>query len=159
MNLPWLRFPELPGWIQISWLLWFGLGLVLTAYSWNLLAQRPPAGTIDTPTPNSVVTPSFSVAGTITDLPKGSTLWVAIRKGDLIWPKEPKVIAATTKWVYTVTEGSTPSGGRFSVLLLATTPAATSTLERWFKGPSFPGIAVGATPGLTILAEAPFSMQ
>lgn len=158
MNIAWLDwYPRLPLWLQIVWPIWVIIGVILTSISAVVLAQQVPSGAIESPAPGSTVRSPIVVTGTISNLQNGHSLWLAVKKGDRIWPKQPPFEASAGKWSTTLVEESTSKGVSFSVALVAATPPATVFLHQWFKGgptgTHFPGI-LAETKGLTVLAES-----
>lgn len=152
-------FPDFPFWLQLSWVAWASAGIILFAVSANVAAQKPPVGKIEMPPQGQAVPRTFQASGSISNLPKGHSLWLAVLVGDLLWPREPKITPTAGKWFSTVSEGGNPPGGRFSVVLLATTPSATADLEKWFKRGDFSGIPRHKIRGMLVLDEVPLALQ
>ena len=160
MDLNWVpTISRFPGWLQACWVAWTVAGIVLFVLSVNVVAQKLPVGKIEGPQQGQAVTRTFQVNGIISDLPQGHSLWLAIQVGDLIWPKEPKITPTAAKWFATISEGGSPPNGRFSVVLLATSPSATTELEKWFRRGDFAGISKHKIPGMTALDEVPLKLQ
>jgi hypothetical protein len=101
-------------------------------------------GQIITPKEGQEVIERIDARGTISSLPEGSHLWLAVRKGSLIWPKEPEVFIAGTSWSATIYEGGTPSGGKFTLVLYIVDSKGHTEIGEWLQignaTSSFPGL-------------------
>lgn len=156
-------YQRLPTTLQVIWPFWLIAGVVLVAVSAAVPAQKSPVGVIERPAAGATVSSPVQLAGSISDLPKGHSLWLAVRKGDRFWPKPPALTPAYGKWIGTVTEESTFTGSTLSIVLVAASPAATTSLHQWFKGgrsgTHFPGLSASEIKGLEILTEVPVLLK
>lgn len=103
---------------------------------------------------------AISARGTIQQLPPDGQLWLAVRKGDLLWPKEPAPTISGSTWTATIAEGATPAGGAFELALYFVLPEGNEPLTTWFaegrRSGSFPGLPT--IPGAVLLHSVPLRM-
>jgi len=104
------------------------------------------AGQIRTPVDDQGVGSQFPATGSI-DLPNGVVGWVAVRIGQLYWPKEPP-INRSGNWQITVFEGG--SARRFGLVLIAVDSSVNQDIERWFDR----GLQTGSWPGMTLASRS-----
>ena len=100
------------------------------------------AGEIHTPSEGQTIGAQFAAAGTI-DLPSGAVGWLAVRKGNLYWPKEP-AINRSGSWQITVFEGG--PRGRFDLVLIAVVSGTDREINGWFNR----ALDTGSYPGMTL---------
>jgi len=114
------------------------------------------SGKITKPNARAAVPTSFDASGSIEDV-QGLHFWLAVRKGKLMWPKEPELTLRAGRWSVTIDEGGTPSGGRFDLVLLAVGPNGESRIAEWIRTgkatSSFPGLE--SIPGAEELDHVP----
>jgi len=103
-----------------------------------------PVGAILSPTSGASVPRAFTVEGTLAGIPADRHVWLAVRIGDLMWPKEPEVSAGAGPWRRQVVEGGSPPDGRFSLVLLMVDTVGQSEIQAWFQH----GKQTGDYPGL-----------
>lgn len=99
-------------------------------------------GEIREPATGAAVGRSFPISGTVAGQPRN--LWLAVRIGDLYWPKEPKLAVRDGRWIGRVNEGGNQPGGRFVVVLLDVADSTSRMFEDWLRkgheDRSYPGI-------------------
>lgn len=144
---------HLPRWIQACWFVWLVAGAFLLIVSVNVGAQRKPTGRILAPQQNEQVARTVDVSGSVENLPPGYTLWLAVRIGDLWWPKEPKVFPSGSKWSGTLSEGGNPPQGRFTILLLLANRGASEEIDKWLKRGDYAGLRRDVMNGIEVLDE------
>jgi hypothetical protein len=94
-------------------------------------------GQIESPKSNAQVIQAIEVRGTVSYLQPETRLWLAVRKGPLIWPKVPyNVEVREGRWSAIVYEGDkedkgTPPGGEFELVLLEVGSAGNNEIEEW----------------------------
>jgi len=88
-------------------------------------------GSIQEPTPNRKVGRTFPCFGVATGLPSGFSLWLAVEKKGLIWPKNGRLVPGPdNKWeVPKLDEAGGPES--FSIILLVADQRATQRIEDW----------------------------
>lgn len=107
-------------------------------------------GSIISPTGERPVSEELFVRGAIYNLSSDKNLWIAVRKGRLMWPKEPEVQAVGESWSVVVYEGGTPSGGSFQLVLLSVDQTGDAKIREWIRV----GKATGSFPGLRLIPGA-----
>jgi len=118
-------------------------------------------GKIESPLNKAKVERFFSVKGTI----KGQYrhLWLAVRIGDLYWPKEPKLNPNSNRWTSTVNEGGTPPDGKFDLVLLDVSEETNNYFNEWLtqghQSRSFPGIPSNQLGSFYILDAKKYSLS
>ena len=88
------------------------------------------SGQITLPINGYQVAPRFKIEGTISNLPDGYHLWIAVRKGNLMWPKEPEAFVIGTNWGTTISENSR---GEYSLILLAVNSDGHNNIMEWIR--------------------------
>jgi hypothetical protein len=146
-------FPRLSDFVRTYRVALFVFGIILLAVSIHLIPQKPTVGKIEKPHYNQEVPRLVYIQGTINHLPKSHSLWVAVQKGELFWPKLPKITPTKSKWASTLFEDGTPPKGRFSVVLLSATPSANEELEKWINDGDYSGIPKNKIPGVVVLDD------
>jgi len=93
------------------------------------------SGSIEIPTQNEKVGKTFRCAGVITGLEPGLDLWLAVEKGDGIWPKEGRLVPGPDNtWTTNVFEEGRFEEGRsdrFSIALYVADPGASKRIQDW----------------------------
>jgi hypothetical protein len=107
-------------------------------------------GRIVSPKDGEPVFSDIPVSGTVRNVGRGLHLWLVLRKGGLLWPKGPEIEAVGESWSATVSEGGTPAGGRFNLVLLAVNDAGQKQITEWIRA----GDATGSFPGLKAITGA-----
>jgi hypothetical protein len=87
-------------------------------------------GSIEEPTPEQSVGKTFRCSGVVTGLQPGLGLWLAVEKGDLIWPKESRPVPGPdNKWTVNLFEDGGP--GKFSIALFVADQEASKRIQAW----------------------------
>jgi hypothetical protein len=160
-------FKRLSDWFRERWFTWCVLGFILLVMSPFLVPQKPTVGKIENPSNNQMVMRTFKVEGSVENLPRDNGLWLAVKVGDLFWPKVPKInlkksnwsMSVTSRWSLTISEGGTPPGGRFTVVLLSTTSSANEEIDKWFDEGVYSGIPKNKIPGIVELDEVTLNLR
>jgi len=105
------------------------LMIALALYASGAYAQEI-SGQITSPSNGDQVPPRYEVAGTISNLPSGYHLWVAVRRGNLLYPKEPESFVAGTNWDTTISEGGK---GRYRLVLLVVDSKGHRDIKDWLR--------------------------
>ncbi|MGH8065037.1 MAG: pentapeptide repeat-containing protein, partial [Candidatus Entotheonellia bacterium] len=96
----------------------------------------------------------ITVHGSIHGLPRDRPLylWLAVKKGDLIWPKYPDIPVPVTgsSWTVTVYEGETPPGQEFELVLYRVGEEGHKEIRKWL----YLGYTTTAFPGLRKIADS-----
>lgn len=100
------------------------VGVPAVAYTQEITGQ------ILSPSNGGQVPPRFEVAGTVANMPDGYHLWVAVRRGNLLWPKEPEAFVVRNNWDTTISEGGK---GRYKLILLAVDRKGQNTIKEWVR--------------------------
>jgi hypothetical protein len=88
------------------------------------------SGSIEMPTPHQELGRTFRCSGVVTGLQPGLDLWLAVEKGDGIWPKESRLVPGPdNKWTANVFEDG--GLGRFSISLFVADPGASKRIQDW----------------------------
>jgi hypothetical protein len=114
------------------------------------------ADRIELPEPHVLVPPMFPARGTIALAP-GEVGWLVVRKGNVVWPKEP-AIRTSGRWSLTVYEGG--PAGQFELVLLAVAPEIDRMFESWFDQVRTTGQTHGIplNAQMRVLAETPLTL-
>lgn len=100
--------------------------------SWDTPADPELHGTIEKPLDNSDVERNFTVTGSITN-GRYRHLWLLVRIRNSYWPKEPELRPRDGRWSSVVSEGGTPPGGNFEIVLMDVSEAVSNTFSQWFQ--------------------------
>lgn len=141
----------------------FAGGIATTAVQ-TVTSAQPAAealrGSIQSPPDNARVPRVFAVEGTVTGKPRH--LWLAVRIGDLYWPKEPQLAPTNGKWAGDVKEGGNPPNGRFEVVLIDVPQATSAAFAEWLRQGdltrSYPGIRSADVEGAKILDRRSYQL-
>ena len=111
---------------------------------------RPPAGRITSPKSGGHAhSPTPTVIGTLSNIPKGKHVWVAAKVGNLLWPKAPEIDRKKSKWRTRIKQPP----DRISLVLLMVDGSGQQMIMRtptlWNKARRWPGMAVGEIRGDT----------
>jgi hypothetical protein len=89
-------------------------------------------GSISEPQPNDSVPRTLKCSGVATGMQSGLSLWLAVEVGDLVWPKESKLVPDhQNKWSATVFEdGATQS---FAIALYLSDSTVDRRIEKWLE--------------------------
>ena len=101
-------------------------------------------GSIDNPSVGGAVDPQFLVSGRISLAKDEQHGWVAVKKGQSYWPKEPPINVRSGKWEMTVYEGGV--SGNFELVLLAVENETNDRIQKWF----YNGLRTGKYPSMMI---------
>jgi hypothetical protein len=107
-------------------------------------------GRIRQPLANAAVSTRITVSGTVHHLPSTAHLWLAVRKGRLMWPKAPEAKVDGENWTVAISEGGTPSGGTFELVLLAADKRGHEQIVEYHHN----GDSTGDFPGLANITGA-----
>ena len=84
------------------------------------------------PQPNEAVGRTIRCSGVVTGLHPGLNLWLAVEAGNLVWPKESRVLPdETNKWVADIFEDGATQ--RFDVSLFVTDAGADRRIKEWLE--------------------------
>jgi hypothetical protein len=141
----------------------FAGGIATTAAQTATSAHAVPEalrGSIQSPPDDARVPRSFAVEGTVTGKPRH--LWLAVRIGDLYWPREPQLAPTNGKWAGEVREGGNPPNGRFEVVLIDVPQATSAAFAEWLRkghlARSYPGIRAVDVEGAKILDRRSYQL-
>ena len=114
-----------------------------------------PTGKITVPkSGGGIVSPTPTVAGSLSDVPPGKHIWVAAKVGDLLWPKEPEIDARKSEWEIQINQ---PPDVISLVLLMVDDDGSRSirkTLKDCGKAGDWPGMTLSQIPGGASLLDA-----
>jgi len=96
----------------------------------SIVSAQTFTGQITTPRNGYQVPPRFEVACTISNLPNDYHLWIAVRKGNPLWPKEPEAFIAGANWDTTISEGGK---GRYKLVLIAVDSNGHRHITEWIR--------------------------
>jgi hypothetical protein len=116
-----------------------------------------PDGEVLSPETGEQLAPSFTAHGRLDHIPESEHVWVAVQRGDLLFPKEPEIPRGDRAWVHEFQEGEAAEvagddiaagEGEFSLVLLLVDPDRQAEIETWFAEAEhtgdYPGFEVGA---------------
>lgn len=106
--------------------------------------EKPSKGQILYPESGQRLPRTFTVEGTLSDIPPGHHIWVAVQIGNLLWPKEPEIPSKDHHWSQQIVEGGSPPGGWLSLALLMVDATGNQMIEGWIRR----GRSTGDWPGL-----------
>ena len=108
-------------------------------------------GAITHPDPNFTVGQSFTVEGTVSEeIPPYHHLWLVVRRGEMMWPKDPEVFLVDRRWKKQMTEAGT---GGFSVVLYLMDQAEHDRIMKWVRD----GNDTGDFPGFLSFTGEPLA--
>jgi len=114
---------------------------------WAITGERPPAGKILAPKSCALVAQLFTVNGSLSAIPEGHHVRLAVQRSGLFWPKDPELPAQDQRWRLQIRESG--SGRRFSLALLLVDDKGHEQISEWFEAGQdngdFPGLE--AVPG------------
>ena len=139
------RQPKLPLFLQdFSWVDLRG-GLReqgIERLVWAIKGKKSPAGKILAPKSNAQVAQLFTVNGSLSAIPEGHHVRIAVQRSGLFWPKDPELPAQDQRWRLQIRESG--SGRRFSLALLLVDKEGNKQISEWFEI----GLQNGDYPGL-----------
>ena len=98
-------------------------------------------GEITEPADNATVSAEVLVRGRLSaELPIDTHLWLAIRHGELMWPRAPEVPVVDTHWELAITE---EAHGPYSIVLFVVAAEGHNALREWVRN----GEETGHWPG------------
>jgi hypothetical protein len=117
-----------------------------------------PEGEILSPEAREQLDPTFTAHGRLDHIPENAHVWVAVQRGDVLFPKEPEIPRGDQAWVHTFVEGELASEGvgedvsagerSFALVLLLVDSDGQAQIHDWFAegelGAGYPGLEVGA---------------
>ena len=105
-------------------------------------------GNITNPEEGQRVTDRIEVGGTLSaSLPINHHLWIVVRRGNLLWPKEPEVFVTGNSWESTVFEGGR---GQFRLVLFLVNEEGQREIRDWLRV----GTDTGHFPGLESISRS-----
>ena len=121
-----------------------------------------PSGKILSPGSNQRVSRTFTVEGTLAGIPPGRHVWLTVRAGNLLWPKETEISSSEAEWTREVIEGGNPPDGKLSLILLMVDSAGNQEIKDWFergrRGEGYPGL-VGISGSVQLDAVRNLTLQ
>jgi hypothetical protein len=89
-------------------------------------------GSFKEPQPNEAVGRTIQCSGVVTGLQPGLKLWLAVEAGDLVWPKESKVLPdEANKWYASIFEDGVTK--QFAVSLFVADTSADRRIKEWLE--------------------------
>ena len=89
-------------------------------------------GSFDQPQPNEAVGRTIRCSGIVTGLQPGLNLWLAVEVGNLVWPKENKVLPdVTNKWCVHIFEDGVTE--QFALSLFVADTSADRRIQEWLE--------------------------
>ena len=89
-------------------------------------------GSFSRPEPNEVVGRTITCTGVVTGLQPDLKLWLAVEVGDLVWPKETRVLPDdANKWHVTIFEDGAAT--QFAVSLFVADTKADRRIREWLE--------------------------
>lgn len=93
--------------------------------------EEKTGGQIISPESGQEVTSNIKVQGKLSGVPEGKHVWIAVKVGDLLWPKEPEINPGDRVWDVTIFE---PSAGRsFALVLLLVDENGNKQIYNWLE--------------------------
>lgn len=112
-----------------------------------------PFGEILTPQDSVMVNESIDVTGTLENIPQDHYIWLAVQKGNHLWPKEAQISTTMKKWQVRIYEGGLNQ--KFSLVLLMVKENGNKFIKSWIDtckvNNDWSGMALTEIPELTIL--------
>lgn len=100
-------------------------------------------GKIESPSDDAEVSEEVMVRGSLsTEALSDAHLWIAVRKGDVMWPKDPAVEVVDGAWETTIYEGGR---GPYSIVVYLVSNEGHQEIQAWVKK----GQETGEWPGFT----------
>lgn len=134
----------------------------LVLYCFTRPPPPEPDGEVLSPEAGEQLAPSFTAHGRLDHIPENRHVWVAVQRGELLFPKEPEIPRGDRAWVHEFVEGEAAEGvaddvaegeSLFSLVLLLVDADRQAEIETWFaeaEHSGYPGFAVD-TEGFTRL--------
>jgi hypothetical protein len=89
-------------------------------------------GSFSEPQPNEAVGRTIRCSGVVTGLQPGLNLWLAVEVGDLVWPKESKVLPdEANNWYVTIFEDGVTE--QFAMSLFVADTSADRRIKEWLE--------------------------
>lgn len=104
-------------------------------------------GEISYPQGGQRVPTNFVAQGEILAIPPQYHAWLAVRVGDLMWPRMPEINPTDQQWSTHIVQDGNP--GNFSLVLLMVDPAGNNEINHWL----LQGRSSGEFPGLTHISQ------
>lgn len=89
-------------------------------------------GKITMPMNGSGVSSPLMVMGELKNVPKDHTVYVAVERGEMIWPQEPQISALDRRWSISIGLKGIEPGEPFQLALICVSPEAKRRFDRWF---------------------------
>ncbi len=100
--------------------------------------QAPDAvGNITMPLAGSSVSSPLMVMGTLKDIPKDHVVYVAVERGEMIWPQEPQISSLDRRWSTSIGLKGIEPGEPFQLALICVKPGAQEQITRWLAQNNF----------------------
>lgn len=112
------------------------LAIILAAVitTWGVpLTSRSAQGQIESPKDGEIVSRAFRAKGTLSDIPTEKHVWIVVKIGNLLFPKEPELQASDQHWVEEFHEGGDPPNGKFSIILMMVGPRGNEEIKTWLN--------------------------
>jgi hypothetical protein len=115
-----------------------------------------PEGEMLSPEAREQLGPRFTAHGRLDHIPENRHVWVAVQRGELLFPKEPEIPRGDQAWVHEFVEGEAAEvvgadvaadESLFSLVLLLVDADRQAEIEAWFaeaEHSGYPGFEVGA---------------
>jgi hypothetical protein len=112
----------------------------------------PPTGRILSPKSGQENNTTFTVEGTLANIPDHYHVWLAVQRSNLLSPKEPEIPPRGLPWVVRLTEAGVPAGQKFSLVLFTVDDAGNRKIATWLRrgraSGSYPPLAPTEIPGM-----------
>ena len=100
-----------------------------------------PTGRIVSPIEDEEVGNYVKVTGELSGIPSGHSVWLAVKIGVLLWPKD-EILPSEGTWKSAFDEGGNP-GKKFGLALIMVGPDGNRQIQKWLEdGPrvGYPGL-------------------
>lgn len=136
----------------------FVFAVALAMLVWPQARAQALSATIAQPANGARVAGQVEVMGTLSGpMPADTRLWIVVRQGDLMWPKDPPVDVIGQNWSKSVDLGGR---GRYSLVLMLVGKEGQEQINAWIRH----GMETHSFPGLTrirgvVLAQVSIERQ
>ena len=107
-----------------------------------------PTGRIVSPIEDEEVGNYVKVTGELSGIPSGHSVWLAVKIGLLLWPKD-EILPSEGTWTSAFDEGGGP-GKKFGLALIMVGPDGERQIQRWLED----GSRTGSFPGLAHIEDS-----
>ncbi len=94
-------------------------------------------GEITMPAESGSVSSPLLVMGTLKNIPKDHAVYVAVEKGEIIWPQEPQISSLDRRWSVSIGVKGIEPGEPFNLALICAKPNAQKQITRWLAQNNF----------------------